>query len=165
MVNTTVPIAAFIATLRVNGVPAATVVLLVAVASTVPVPFAPAKIVIANESFPAGAPTVSVQVRVPVVVVQSDDAVLTSNVCGVPPLSAIVTDDAFGETNCGYRAVADDPRVGIERTTVPLTIFAEAAAVVGAALCPPPQPVSNRKIARSGYARFIPVDALRVSAS
>jgi hypothetical protein len=101
IVATTVPIVAFIATVKLNGVPDATVFVDVAVASVEPAPFAPEKIVRTKVSLPTGAPNVSVQLRDPLAVAHRLEVALTSNICAVPPLTAIETDEAFGETNCG----------------------------------------------------------------
>jgi hypothetical protein len=84
---------------------------MVAVESTLPVPFKPWYIVIANVSVPAGAVTPTVQVSGvdPFAGVQLGDAGVRFAVvvAAVPDVSAIVC--VFGETNAGARCVEDVP--------------------------------------------------------
>ncbi len=101
------PTAAFSATVKLKGTPAAIAWFVVSDASCVPVPLGPENTRNANVSpmelfgGVAGALNESVQLRTPLVVTQSVDVELTSKFVSLPPLMLSSTDDAFGETNCG----------------------------------------------------------------
>jgi hypothetical protein len=98
---TTVPMTAFIATVKLNVDPALSCSDCVAVASTVPVALAPAYIVNVNVSLPDDALIFSVQVRMLLLVVHKLELALTSKICGEPLFTTTETELALGETNCG----------------------------------------------------------------
>jgi hypothetical protein len=134
----------------------------VAEASCVPVPFAPVKIKNANVSLPIGAPKESVQFRTLLAVTHKLEVELTSKFVSLPPLTLSSTEDALGETNCGYRTRPDDcdDEVGIEMTTLPDTDLDWVFAVLAGTLLeppPPPQPASRKSASASASVvdRFI----------
>jgi hypothetical protein len=79
----------------------------------------------------------TVQVRPAGAVVHSVDVAEMSAIAGVPPFTAIATDEADGETNAGCRDPADVARDGIRRIALPCERALPAAGAVLGAVPPP----------------------------
>lgn len=144
--TTPVPLAgtAPMETLTANGVPSTTACIAVPLPRSVPLPFAPSYSDAVKVSLPTGADRAIEHVRFVGPAVHRGEPDATFTYCAAPPLIAMPTDTADGETNwvCRARAaLAPVAMVGITKVATPLTKLVTEVAV-GADVTPPPQPTA-----------------------